>query len=309
MRKKDGIGSLENGVRVNINEYNDASSQDTCSSIDSYFETSKVHHEFEKVELNESGENTANISSENESDAENEMKNKSPKKSTKSRSTESDSHSGQPITRKTPTSNIPVFDHKNRDFEKEYEHYESQIKTRLEKYSVYEKKLKEKQVKQIKNRIETERIMKNNDAESEMITKPVKSGFYNAEGYYEETNDPKDENYEVAYDEKYEAVINGNDTYGGNTFIDNTNNNLSHFDMMQMAVQHDYLENHDTILVEKGYLDRWLADSNFEEQTEVTPLSVISLKNDQKQELDCDKCWKKNDGDCFIQIVEEDVGI
>ena len=77
--------------------------------------------------------------------------------------------------------------------------------------------------------------------------------------------------------------------------------------MMQMAVQQDYLVNQETILKEKGYLNNWLADSNFVEQIEVTPLSVISLKNDQEQELDCNKCWKKDDGDCFIQIVEEDL--
>ena len=105
----------------------------------------------------------------------------------------------------------------------------------------------------------------------------------------------------------YEAVINGNETYGGNTFIDNTNNNLTHFDMMQMAVQQDYLVNQESILKEKGYLNNWLAGSNFVEQIEVTPLSVISLKNDQEQELDCNKCWKNDDGDCFIQIVEEDL--
>jgi len=307
--KTENLDEIENLDRVDVDENDDDSSQDTCSSVDSYFEASKLHREFDQIELNDSGENTGEISSEDENDTEIEIKNKSPTNGIKnSESTEPESHSCPKITRKTPKSNHPVFDHKNRDFEKEYKHYEAQIQTRLDKYCVYENKLKEKQVKQIQHRLETERIMKKNEPESEIITKPVKSGFYNADGYYEETNE-KDDNHELAYNEKYETVINGNNTYGGNTFIDNTNNNLSHFDMMQMSVQQDYLENQETILKEKGYLNKWLADSNFEEQTEVTPLSVISLKNEQEQELDCNKCWKKDEGDCFIQIVEEDLVI
>ena len=214
--ENNGTENLENVHRVDINETDDESSQDTCSSVDSYFETPKLYRQFDQVELNGSGENTADNSSESENDAKIEIKNKSPKsKSQKNNtktsepSTDSESSFANKTTlKKSPKSNHPVFDHNNRDFEQEYKNYESQIQTRLGKYSVYEKKLKEKQVKQIKNRIETERTMKKNEGiESEIITKPIKSSYYNAEGYYEETNE-RDENYEPAYNEKYSALKN-----------------------------------------------------------------------------------------------------